>query len=303
MDRRQQIGKQGRFRLLCQVIAFAFSNGYVNGWAGGKIYTGPLKRLCVPGLNCYSCPGALYACPVGALQAALNGRGFRLSLYVLGFIGAAGVLVGRLICGFACPFGLLQDLLYRIPKLLGRKVKNLPGHRYLRYLRYAVLAVTVIALPLLVRRGGAGEPWFCEWLCPDGLLLGGIPLLLADPALRDSVGPRFWTKAAVLAAFVLLSVKSYRPFCKYFCPLGALYGMTNPVSLYRLRVDADKCVRCGACQQACGMDIRVWETPDSPECIRCGRCRAACPTGAITGSFSLRGISQGKNKVREDAGS
>ena len=288
MERKQRIQKQNRLRLWCQALAFAFSNGYVNGWVKGKIYTGPLKKFCMPGLNCYSCPGAIYACPIGSLQAVFNGGGFRLSLYVLGFIGAVGMLVGRLICGFVCPFGLFQDLLYKIPKLFGKKIKNLPGHKYLRYLRYVVLAVMVIALPLLVRRGGQGEPWFCEWLCPDGMLLGGIPLVLSNVALQESIGPRFWTKLGLLLGFMLTSVKSYRPFCKYVCPLGALYGLANPVSLYHLEVDAEKCVKCGACQNACGMDIRVWENPNSMDCIRCGKCKAACPTGAIQGVFIKR---------------
>ena len=95
----------------------------------------------------------------------------------------------------------------------------------------------------------------------------------------------FGWKFAILLAVVILSVKYYRPFCKYLCPLGAIYGCFNPIALYRLKVDEEKCVKCSACQKACGMDIPVWEKPNSMECIRCGDCRAACPVGAIETSF------------------
>ena len=175
----------------------------------------------------------------------------------------------------------MQDLLHRIP--IFRKRKNLPGHSALVYLKYGVLALFVLILPatVAVTVTGMGEPWFCKYICPSGTLLGGLPLLAANPSLRSAAGALFGWKFAVLLAVVLLSVKYYRPFCKYLCPLGAVYGWFNPIALYRLRVDEDKCVKCSACQKACGMDIPVWEKPNSVECIRCGDCRAVCPTGAI----------------------
>ena len=110
-------------RLWFQAAFFALTNGYVTGFTQGKIYTGKAKYLCAPGLNCYSCPGALMSCPIGSLQAVLDGRGFALSCYVFGFLMAFGALFGRFICGWMCPFGLVQDLLYRIP--VRHKHKNL----------------------------------------------------------------------------------------------------------------------------------------------------------------------------------
>ena len=284
MDINLKKKKQGRFRLLVQAIAFAFTNGYVNGWVHGRIYQGSNKKICVPGLNCYSCPGALYACPIGALQAVLGSGQLKVSLYVLGFIGTVGAFCGRAICGWICPFGFIQDLLHKIP--LFKKIKNLPGHKVLNYLKYVILVVFVIALPMLVTdAGGVGSPWFCEYICPSGTLLGGIPLAIANANIRATIGWRFYFKLALLILIVVLSIKSYRPFCKYICPLGALYSLANPISLYRLKVDESKCVKCGACQKACGMDIKVWEKPNSPECIRCGKCKAACPTCAISSTF------------------
>ena len=280
----EEVGKNGKLRKVTQAVSFAFSNGYVHGWTRGKIYTGPEKRFCLPGLNCYSCPGAVAACPVGALQAVLSSPGYRFSLYVLGFIGMCGMLLGRFVCGWLCPFGFIQELLHRIP--LFRKTRNLPGHRKLIYLKYAVLVLFVLILPAWVRgSAGTGEPWFCEYVCPAGTLLGGIPLLIANETLRSGIRWRFLLKTGILTAIVLLSVKAYRPFCKYLCPLGALYSLANPVSLYRLSVDTEKCTRCGRCHEVCGMDVKVWETPNSPECIRCGKCIAVCPRGAVESTF------------------
>ena len=192
--------------------------------------------------------------------------------------------MGRFVCGWLCPFGLVQDLLHKIP--LFHKKKNLPGHRFLRYGKYLVLGVFVILLPMtVVGVTGMGDPWFCKYICPSGTLFGGLPLLASNPTLRAAAGWLFSWKTLLLVAIVLLSIRYYRPFCKYLCPLGALYGMFNPVSLYRLRVDQSECVHCGKCQQVCGMDIPVWEKPNSIECIRCGSCKASCPTGAIHSSL------------------
>ena len=165
--------KKKNIRLFVQVIFVALTNGYVLGFLKGRIYTGPLKALCVPGLNCYSCPGALGSCPIGSLQAVLASRDYHVSFYLLGFFMVIGSIFGRFVCGFLCPFGLVQDLLYKIPFPFKRK--NLPGHRKLVWLKYIVLAVMVIALPLLATDFlGQGKPWFCQYICPSGTLLAGF---------------------------------------------------------------------------------------------------------------------------------
>ena len=275
--------KYSRKRTWIQAAAFALQNGYIKGWLHGSIATGATKKICTPGLNCYSCPGALFSCPIGALQAVLSNASFRFSLYVFGFLGLTGTLFGRLVCGFLCPFGFLQDLLYKIP--LFKKKKGLPLPRRFRFLRYLMLLL-VLALPLLTAtENGAGEPWFCAFICPAGTLLGGVPLVSFHASLREAAGLRFAVKLAVLFCILLLSVKYYRPFCGYLCPLGALYGLLQPVSVYQIHLDTEKCIRCGACQTACGMDIRVWEQPNSPDCIRCLKCVHACPTDALSAGF------------------
>ena len=299
MDRENRIKKQSRIRLWFQAAWFVLTNGYVRGYTKGMIFNGNTKVICLPGLNCYSCPGALGSCPMGALQAVLGNSSYRVSLYVFGMISAMGVLFGRLICGWMCPFGLFQDLMYRI-KVKGKK-KNMPGHRYLKYLRYVILAVfPILLVSLMLDITGASMPWFCEWICPSGMLLGAIPLVAVKSGLRAAVGARFFWKLFILLAITVLAIFYYRPFCKYLCPLGAIYGLFNPISSYRLVIDKEKCVSCATCQKACGMDIRTFETPNSPDCIRCGSCMAACPTGAIESTWGRMGQKIKSRCFRDD---
>ena len=262
----------------------ALSNGYLAGFLQGKIYAGPTKALCLPGLNCYSCPGALGSCPIGSLQAVLGSRSFSVSFYVLGFLMAVGALWGRLVCGWLCPFGLVQDVIYKIPFL--KKKKRLPMEHYLKSLKYVVLAVFVILLPLFaVDVTGMGDPWFCKYICPSGTLMAGLPLLAANTALRSAAGWLFAWKSAILAGILFLSLVVCRPFCRYLCPLGALYGFMNKASFYRLILDEDRCIGCGKCEEACNLNIPVLSNQNSVECIRCGDCKNACPTGALHSSL------------------
>ncbi len=270
-------------RRIVQVLWGFLSNGYVKGFLPGApmIYQGPLKRFCVPGMNCYSCPGALGACPIGALQAALNERHRRFPSYILGYLLAIGVLVGRFICGWLCLFGLVQELLYKIPvpKLRIPEKVDKP----LRYLKYAVLAVLVIGLPLFYRTdAGTGLPFFCQFLCPVGTLEGGVPLVLLNSVLRPALGWLFRWKILLLVLVILSSIVIYRPFCKYLCPLGAFYSLFQRISLIRIQVDPVKCTGCGTCGKACGMQVDPHKVPNSTECIRCGECIQKCPAHALS---------------------
>lgn len=270
----------GKLRHAVQIAFTALTNGYAYGFIEGKIFTGKTKNFCVPGLNCYSCPGALGACPIGSLQAVLGDRNFKFSFYVVGFLIFVGALFGRFVCGWLCPFGLIQDLLYKIPFV--KKLKKLPGDRWLRFLKYIILAGFVIILPLFaVDIIGQGSPWFCKYICPSGTLTAGIPLVSMNTGLQAAVGWLFTWKVFILVVLVLLSVLVYRPFCHYICPLGAIYGLFNPIAFYRYKVDETKCTKCGACQKACKLDIKTWELPNSMECIRCGDCLKKCPHGAL----------------------
>lgn len=277
--------RRGKTRLIIQTCFAALSNGYVKGFAEGRIFDGATKYVCVPGMNCYSCPGALGSCPVGSLQATLTAREYKISMYVVGMLVVFGAFFGRVVCGFLCPFGLIQDLLYKIPFV--KKITALPGERALRWMRFVFLGVFVIVLPAFVADFmGLGEPWFCKWICPVGTLEGGIPLVLLNSGMRSAAGFIFRWKLAILIVTTLASIVIWRPFCRYVCPLGAVYGILNKVSLYRFEIDTDKCTRCSACQKACGLGIKVFDSPNSIDCVRCGECRDVCPRGAIQGGFS-----------------
>lgn len=263
-----------------QLAAAALFNGYAAGFLGRGLYKGPLKAACVPVLNCYSCPGALGSCPIGALQAVLGGPGKRrFPFYVLGSLVLFGVLLGRLACGFLCPFGFLQDLIYKLPVKKRRVPRTVD--RPLRWVKYGVLAA-LVALPLLTHSGlGGAPPYFCKYLCPAGTLEAGLPQLLLNGELRALAGALFDWKVVALIAVLALSAVVGRPFCRYLCPLGALYGLLDRFSLARMALDKQKCVGCGACERACPMQVAVTEKIDTAECIRCGKCAAACGEGAI----------------------
>ena len=267
-------------RLIIQACFAALSNGYIKGFAQGKIFTGPTKAICVPGMNCYSCPGALGSCPIGALQATLNSREYHISMYVVGLLVIFGTALGRFVCGFLCPFGLIQDLLFKIPFF--KKLRRLPGEKGLRWLRFLFLGLFVILLPMfIIDITGLGEPWFCKYICPIGTLEGGIPLVLLDKAMRSAAGFLFKWKLVILIITLLSSIILYRPFCRYVCPLGAIYGVFNKISFYRYTIDIEKCTQCGECQKICKLDIPVWKAPNSMVCIRCGDCKTGCPNNAI----------------------
>ena len=284
MDKKKQSEwKRHRFQILWVFL----TNSYLVGFAKGKIYDGKLKNLCVPGLNCYSCPGALGSCPIGAMQAVIGSWNFRMAFYVAGFLVFVGALMGRFVCGWLCPFGLIQDLLHKIPFV--KKISTFRGDRLLRKLKYVIFLVFVILLPMfVVDMLGQGAPYFCKLICPAGTLEGGIPLVLLNSAMRAAVGWLYAWKNVLLVVIVLLSVAIYRPFCKYICPLGAVYSVFNPIAVFRYRVDKEACVHCGACAKACKMQVDPSETPNHPECIRCGSCKKVCPTGAIYSGINCR---------------
>ena len=263
-----------RFRGWIQAAATLLTNIHIPNLFKGKIYQGNVKTMCVPGLNCYSCPAATGACPIGAFQAVVGSSKFKFTYYITGFFILLGVLLGRFICGFLCPFGWFQDLLHKIPGKKFSTAKLKP----LRYLKYVILVVFVILLPAFVTNSlGMGDPFFCKYICPQGVLEGAIPLALANSGIRSALGHLFTFKFTILALFIILSILFYRPFCK-------------------IQVDHEKCVGCQKCSRVCKMDVNVVDTPNHPECIRCGECMKACPTDAICYHYGFSNKKKADNK-------
>lgn len=267
-----------RARRYTQIAAVLVANPWFYYFKSRMIYRGSPKGICLPGMNCYACPLALYSCPIGALQHSLAARSAGAMLYVVGTLAAIGAFVGRMPCGWICPFGFLQDLLYKVP------LPKLRLPRWAGYFKYVTLAILAVILPLAVQ-----VHWFSR-LCPVGTLEGGIPLQALPPSgvTRATLQPGvfFWLKIAILTIFLLWMMATKRPFCRTACPLGAIWSLFNPISLYRLQVDGNICMKCGKCRDVCPVDISVYENPNSPECVRCLECKKACPTGCVTSGFS-----------------
>ncbi|MDR2634303.1 MAG: 4Fe-4S binding protein [Treponema sp.] len=261
-------------RKLIQCLSALLCNADIPQFKTGSLSKSPLKNTCVPGLNCYSCPGAIAACPLGALQNALA-QG-RFPFFVGGLLLVFGIVLGRGVCGFLCPFGLIQELLYKIPV---PKVRKNALTRTLSSLKYAILALLVIGLPLaFFFIEGYGQPFFCKLLCPAGTLEAGIPLVLLNQAFRDLIGSLFFWKLALLIGMVVLSAVLFRFFCRFLCPLGAIYGLFNRYALLGVQVDEAACTHCGTCAKTCKMDSAM---VNDRECIRCGECMQVCPVKAI----------------------
>jgi polyferredoxin len=298
LDKKKKAGAShflARFRGWIQAGATLLTNIHLPNFVKGEIYQGKGKTVCVPGLNCYSCPAASGACPIGSFQSVVGSSKFSFSYYITGFLILLGVLLGRFICGFLCPFGWLQELLHKIPtkKLSTKKLKPLT------YLKYVILAVMVVLLPaIIVSDVGIGDPFFCKYLCPQGVLEGAIPLSAVNAGIRAALGSLFTWKLTVLLTVVVLSVLFFRPFCKWICPLGAFYALLNKVSLFQMKVDKNKCVSCGKCARVCKMDVDVTKTPNHTECIRCGMCISTCPTDAVQFRYGF-GIGKDKSKPVE----
>ncbi len=256
-----------------QLYSALLFNANIKGFITGQIYRGPTKNICIPSLNCYSCPGAVGACPLGSLQNALSESKTRTPAYVFGTIILFGLLLGRTICGFLCPVGLFQELIYKIktPKLKKSKIT-----KAFSYLKYALLVFLVVVLPIAF-----SVPGFCEFICPAGTLEGGVGLL-SNPANADTLGmlgPLFTWKFTLLVVIVVASIFIYRAFCRFLCPLGAIYGFFCRIAMLGIKLDKDKCTDCGLCIGVCKMDIK---RVGDHECIHCGECIEVCPTKAIS---------------------
>jgi ferredoxin len=279
-------------RRVIQVLATLLTNAYwLFPFTGGAMYAGRLKSVCTPGLNCYSCPAAVAACPLGAIQNSMANLRINLDagnaffgLYVIGFLGMIGSLVGRMPCGWLCPFGFFQELVHKIPS------PSFEIPRPLTYVKYVLLGLFVILLPLFaVDEFGFGQTWFCKFVCPAGTLEAGLPMLGLKPHLKGMIGWVFYNKLAILVVFLVLMVFVSRPFCRVACPLGAIYALFNKTSAFRMVWNEDNCTHCMACYRDCPMGVKFYENANYHDCIRCLKCyRESCKFGAI--SYELSGL-------------
>lgn len=263
-------------RKLMQLYFALLFNANLKGFITGNIYQGSTKKFCAPGINCYSCPGAVGACPLGSLQGSFSADRSTI-YYVGGILLLYSLMFGRMICGWLCPFGLVQELFYKIKT---PKMQKSPVTRILSYLKYVILVFFVFIVPIMYAFRDTPLPTFCKYICPAGTLEGGIGLLsnAVNASYFSMLGPLFTWKFLLLVSIMVGCVFIFRLFCRFICPLGALYGLFNKISFFGIKVDDDKCTHCGLCQSHCKVDIRE---PGDQECISCGECVNVCPTKAI----------------------
>lgn len=235
-------------------------------------------------LNCQACEMATGACPVGMLQWSLMRT--KVPFLVLGTVLLSGVLIGRAVCGWLCPFGFFSDV---VNKISIKKYKVPSKTSYIKFL-VLILIFTAIAWP---------SPLFCTYLCPSGAVYGLLPYYLTTglPALKAALLQSNWIPTMLgfhvffgilfVAATILVSG---RWFCRYLCPLGALYGLFNYISAVKVIHDKNNCNDCGLCIKHCPMevDLRRGSFLDVTGCIRCGRCVKACKRNAR--HFSLSAV-------------
>jgi ferredoxin-type protein NapH len=254
-------------RRLFQIGTLVVSNSYIGALIFNRIYQGPFKGVCVPVMNCYGCPLATVSCPIGTLQHFVIIKAFPFLL--LGFLGLIGLTVGRMTCGWLCPFGFFQEMLYKI------KTKKFFPRKAYSYSKYAVLVGLTLLVALWV-----GEPWFCK-LCPVGTLEAGIPFVLWNPtgdifteggSIVSRVGLLFYVKLSILFGLVAFAILVHQPFCRYACPLGAIWSLFNRFSLFKLKVHHGACAFFEDCHQGCPMDINVHVNANDGDCIRCLEC-------------------------------
>ncbi len=226
------------------------------------------------------CPMASFSCPVG-IVAQFCALGVAPFLAV-GVVVLVAALAGSLVCGWACPFGFLQDLLSRVPlpKL------RIPG--WMSYGRYAVLALLVIALPYVF--GATGTPYdeqsatICRW-CPAGALEAGVPSSIQGWVQGKPELVLSGKKLAVLVAFLVAAVFTFRPWCTVLCPLGGFLSLFNRVSIFHLRFNRDKCTGCNLCRSRCSCGLKVEQAVNTSRCVRCLECTAC---GAIKPTLSAK---------------
>lgn len=264
-------------RLISQILIFFSAN------------LGPLglkTGFCYPFFYCNSCPASTAACPLRSLEVGVFQYSFKWKLIVfpLLIIGFFGVLTGRAICGWACPIGMVQRGTAPIARKLKRnplfrKIGKRSIHLKIIYVKYFVLIALVFLTTALIG-------FMFTDICPIGFLTGTIPTLILFPG-EFVTNPFFITALIIFILFIILIFTVERGWCRYFCPLGALFAPFNKISMVYVgrkneKTFEDECLHCNACSAVCPMGIDVVHMHRDPECILCGKCVTACPKNILS---------------------
>lgn len=229
-----------------------------------------LHNMCGPVFHCYACPLATFACPIGIIAqfSALHVFPF----VAVGLLVLVGAVFGSLVCGWACPFGFLQDLVGKIPS----PKFDLPS--WAGHLRYVMLVGTVLAIPYFF---GEKHPLFVCRVCPAGGLEAAVPSMVSQALAGQKIIWPNVLKLAIVALFLVGIFFVKRPWCRILCPLGAIFSLFNRVSVFFLRLNPDKCTACERCHKLCEFGIEPEKSPNDLRCVRCLEC-TGCGPGALT---------------------
>ncbi len=233
-----------------------------------------LHSVCAPVFHCYSCPLATFACPIGVIA---NFSALHLVPFVaIGTLVIVGGITGSFLCGWACPFGLVQDLAGRVP------VRKFELPAWTGHFRYVVLVALVLAVPYFF---GEGHPLFICRLCPVGGLEGAIPnSVKLAVAGEDVIWPNA-LKIGIIGLVVGAMFFKWRPWCSVLCPLGGILGLFNRSSAFFLRYNRDRCTGCGSCDTLCRYGVRPEKRANDSRCVRCLEC-TRCPALDVSSVLS-----------------
>ena len=271
--------KLKKLRWMIQGLGLILTNlGIILNFKIGIVY---------PYLYCYACPLSYLGCPFGVLQNMAIMR--VIPFLTLGLLGALYTVLGRFFCGWICPIGLLTRTFETarrwIYKKSGKSQRTPKLPKKYSYTKYGILVGSLIIAFLL------GDTYFCKY-CIAGFVTAGIPyrLKLHQSLIAGLTLEHPFTLH--IAIFVLIAIVSIayngKTWCRYICPIGALAGTFNNVSMLKLSYDPSKCTNCLLCLNACPMslDPRNLDSLHQTDCIRCGNCIDACPTKALYFAFT-----------------
>lgn len=291
----------GVYRYVTQFLAFFFAR------LGIFRVTGvcPVKRASFgvfPFMNCQSCELATGACPLGTMQMSLLNK--QIPFLVFGQIILVGISSGRTVCGWLCPYGFLSDIFDKLP---GKRIRL---HKSFDYIKYAYLAVFLASTVAYYFKDSSQTLFYCSFLCPTGFYYGVLEYALTT-GIKDVIAQFPFIHLLLMyhitfAIFILIGSMKLggRFFCKYFCPLGTLYGFFSKIAMFQIRTKGGSCRDCHACEKVCPMkiDVRDQSYMNKSNCIVCGRCEKVCPTNKIEYNFSLsqkiKGVKNGKQKAK-----
>lgn len=251
--------KINEIRKIAQFISLTLACGSFLGIAS--------MHIIYPFLHCYACPLATATCPIGIMQRFISLG--EVPWYPLGTIVLYGIILGRFFCGWACPFGLLQDLLDKITQkklIVSRRI-----HKKAIFLKFIVLFLVFFLA------WKASDVLFCK-ICPAATIEAAIPYNIQHTAAITTL---FTIRILIFGFLAILITVITRFWCRYLCPFGAWLAIFNKVSLIQLKIDDKNCNMCRLCEQICPMRIEITKLKESTECIKCGLCVEKCPNKAI----------------------